>query len=263
MPDLSAAEAATLLDLDNATGQEALRRTLIELTWRGLISLEQKRREGLFGFGTTTQVSCNQKPEELDGMADHTREIYRITQEVCSAGERPLDDLMSTLRAHFGANLEGYRTHRIIPSLMQRGLIEERGRSIFGLLGPMRYRLTTTGLSERERLLSEVDEARALPGRLAGNPAGSMAAIAGLGITLLLLDDLWPQLGQYGTGDMSGAGSVPAFDDSSLALLSPDAFNEASGAVDSGGYGGSDSGGFGGSFGDAGGGDGGGGGGGE
>jgi uncharacterized protein len=119
----------------------------------------------------------------------------------------------------------------------------------------MRYRLTPTGLSERERLLSEVDEARALPGRLAANPMGSMAMIAGMGITLLLLDDLWPQLGEYGTGDMSGAGSVPAFDDSSLALLSPAAFNDAGGALDSGGYGGLDSGGHGGGFSDGGGGD--------
>ena len=72
--------------------------------------------------------------------------------------------------------------------------------------------------------------------------------IAGLGITLLLLDDLWPELREY--SDFSGVDGVPVFDDSSLALLSSDAFNEAS-ALDSD-FGSSDSGGFGG-FGDGGG----------
>src|SRR5688572_11299031 len=110
MPDLSAAEAATLLDLDNTSGQEALRRTLLELVWRELVSLEQKRQPGLMGaFSTsTTTVSCHQKPEQLADVPDHTREVYRVVQDVCSIGERSMDDLMPALRTYFGHNLEGY-----------------------------------------------------------------------------------------------------------------------------------------------------------
>src|SRR4051794_30530741 len=176
MTELSAAEAATLLGLDNTTGQEALRRTLMELVWRGLVSLEQNRASGPFGaFGTTTTVRCHHKPEQLADVPEHTREVYRVVQDVCSIGERSTNDLMSALRVYFGHNLEGYRTQRIIPSLTEHGLIEERGRLLFGLLGPMRYRLTAAGMSERQRLESQMEEARLLPGVLAGNPAGAAA----------------------------------------------------------------------------------------
>ncbi len=245
MPDLSAAEAATLLDLDNSTGQEALRRTLLELVWRGLVSMEQKRQSaflGVFG-GNVTMVTCHQKPEQLAEVTDHTREVYRVIQDACSIGERSMKDLMSSFHAHFGANLEGYKSQRIIPSLMERGLIEERGRQLFGLLGPMRYRLTDAGLVERQRLESQVEEARLLPDVLARNPAGAVATIAGLGIMLLLMDDLWPELRQYSTGDTSGAGGVSGLDDTGLASLDWDAFSSATEALDSS-FGSGDSGGF-------------------
>ena len=82
-----------------------------------------------------------------------------MIQDACSIGERSMKDLMISFHAHFGANLGGYRSQRIIPSLMERGLIEERGRQLFGLLGPMRYRLTDAGLVERQRLESQIEEA--------------------------------------------------------------------------------------------------------
>ena len=62
-------------DLEISTRQEALRRTLLELVWRGLVSMEQKRQSaflGVFG-GNVTMVTCHQKPEQLAEVTDHTR----------------------------------------------------------------------------------------------------------------------------------------------------------------------------------------------
>src|SRR6185295_7862260 len=97
----------------------------------------------------------------------------------------------------------------------------------------MRYRLTADGLSEQQQLESQIDEARSLPGVLAGNPAGAATSIAGLGIMVLLMDDMWPEFRQYSTADTSGAGSISGVNDSGIAHLNWDAFNDASDALDS------------------------------
>ena len=96
-----------------------------------------------------------------------------------------------------------------------------------------------------------------LPGRAARNPA-AVATIAGLGIMLLLMDDLWPELRQYSTDDTSGAGGVSGLDDTGLASLDWDALSSATEALDSS-FDSGDSGGFSDGGGDGGGGDGGGG----
>ena len=166
-------------------------------------------------------------------------------------------DVVRRAEREFGTGCAGYNRSFIIPSLIERGLIEERR-----ILFLRTCRATPAGQAERWRIEADIDKARQLPKLLKSNPAEAAALALALGGTLLLVDDLRKHSGQLAaamrsanadvgaagtfdglsaSGDFSGSFDLGCFDPGSFDALDAcigafdSGFSDAGGGGDSGG----------------------------
>lgn len=185
MPDttsLSPAEALLLLKPNRTPSTRTLRVTLLSLLVKGILRIEERIEPGFFRNRKVPHLLV--VPAQTPAAPPHVAAVINVVRGAQFAGGR-IRDVVQRAQDEFGTGCGGYNSRLIIPSLVERGLLEAR-RVLF----VRTWRATPAGEAERRRIEADIDRARQLPRLLKSDPAEAAALALALGGTLLLVDDL-------------------------------------------------------------------------
>lgn len=191
---LTAAEALVLQDPQKAQGRAALKLTMMELLARRALSLHQEEKRGLLGRTRTTEYLRLEPNAARFAQYAHVRAVVEVIAEAGKPGTEPtMQQVVAHARKAFGTDLSRYQSGYVIPALGQRGLVEATRRNVLGIFPSTRYQRTAEGDAALHQLQANMDAARRIPPMLdTGNPQEIAALVAGLGASLLLVDELRP-----------------------------------------------------------------------
>ena len=245
---LSPAEALFLLKPNRTPGSRTLRVTLLSLLVKGVLRIEEEVKPGVFRDRKVAHLRI--VAERTPTSPPHVAELIGVVRAAQADGGK-VRDVARLAQGTFGAGCGLYNRTFIVPSLIERGLLEER-RVLF----VRTWHATPAGEAERARIEADIERARQLPALLRSNPAEAAALALALGGTLLLVDDLRAHYRQLadamrssgydggasdgfdgassGTGDSSGGFDFGSFDFGSFDAGAFDALDAGIGSFDSG-----------------------------
>ena len=216
---LTAAEALVLQNPHKAQGRAALKLTMMELLARRVLSLRPEEKRGLLGRTRKTEYLRLDPNAARFAQYPHVRAVVEVIAGAGKPGTEPtMQEVVANARKTFGTDLARYQSAYVIPALEQRGLVEATRHKVLGVFPSTRYQRTTEGDVALQQLESNMDAARRIPPMLDnGNPQEIAALVAGLGASLLLVDELRPHyrrlshtLRPGATNDGGDASFVPA-----------------------------------------------------
>ena len=205
-----------LLDPVFTKANEAIKVTLLSLLARRLVRSEERERPGLFGMKKATFLSTLAPLPPRS--PPHEASLHRLVAQVQSV-DGDMKAFFAAVNKAYWPNLSGFLTKFIMPSLMAKGLLDEKKRKAFGLFTQIRYVPTPAGATERAQIERRVAEARKLPHLLGVDPAQAATLALALGGTLLLVAELRPHYQSLGDamrrhdgggGDSGGGVDVPS-----------------------------------------------------
>lgn len=191
---LSVAEALVLQDPNKEQGRAALKLTMMELLARGILTLRHEESKGRLGRTRKTEyVEIGADAAKRVPHYPHVRVVLDTIRSASMTGSgTTMQRLVVQARKVFGSDLSRFRSHYVMPALVQRGLLEAYEQKVLFVFSKSRYRHTPAGESVLQQLQARLAQARGIPSMLDTNPAEVVALVAGLGSTLLLADELRP-----------------------------------------------------------------------
>jgi len=179
--ELSAPEILVLLE-PSISAQEALKAGFKELIARRHLHLEttppkskweSERVHLLFNSGHHPQNPV------LRGLWGDLRSASRH-----GSG---LNQVLQRLQREYGPSYEAFKQKIVLPSLLQRGVLQKQTHKALGLFPQTRYLPTPDGTALKKQLEQHLSEARRLIPSLADHKAEATALLLSLGPALLLL----------------------------------------------------------------------------
>ena len=189
-PALGPAEAMLLLD-PAANPRDAMKVALTSLLMKGILRVGEVEKPRWFGprkHRTLRQVGSAGEATPSEAAA--------LSALRASRGERPMDEAVAALASEFGGGFVKFRDEHVLRDLARRGLLERYLERYLLLFARVRYRRTSAGRAERDRILGLMERARRLPPFVAENAAEALAVAAGLGTAILLVEELRPHLAE-------------------------------------------------------------------
>jgi len=155
---------------------------------------------------------------------------------------------LQRLQREYGLGYETFKQKIVLPSLLQRGVLQKQTHKALGLFPQTRYQPTPDGADMKTRIEQHLSEARRLIPSLADGKAEAAALLLSLGPALLLLPGLEPHFQQLEAhlrlhGTDGGYAPVFVVPDSEAQESLERAFYQLDAALADGGDGGSDGGG--------------------
>ena len=228
MPDatpLSPAEALFLLRPNLTNGLRTIRVTLLSLLARGILRVEEQEETGLFRTKKVPHVRI--ASERTPTLPPHVTAVVDIVRAAQADGGK-MRDLVKRAEKEFKTGCHLYNYNFLAPALVERGLIEVR-KWWFSHT----YHATPAGEQERQRIKTDIANARGLPKLLKSDPAQAVALALALGGTLLLADDLRKHYKQF-----ADAMHSYGFDGGPIADIDSNSFDasQLGGSVDVGSF---------------------------
>ena len=209
---LSAPEAYVLLSLPRYDVDKALKLGFLALIAQGLVRMESvERRVMLRKLHLIHLLSKPDAPDDLPPIAASLMRVVRAAEPTGS-----MFHVVAQSRREYGRSLNGFVKDYVMPSLVGRGLAEERPARLLGLFPTTRFVRTAAGDVERIRLENAMREAREIPRFLDRDPAQAAALAVALGGAILLVNELQPYYQQLAAAIRPGGsgGDVPVGDGS-------------------------------------------------
>src|SRR5579872_7449420 len=205
--ELSAAEASVLLSLPRYDAAKVLKIGFIGLIAQALLRLETEDRPGFIRTRHIPHLRLAEGvPAELPPISASLVRVVRA-----AAPDGLMKDIVAQSRREFGRTLLGFVRDRVIPSLVGRGLVEQRDKRLLGLIPTHVFLPTAAGESEKIRLENAMREAKTIPHYLDSEPAKVAALLAATGSAILLIDELRPFYDRLSRALSPGdGGSIPA-----------------------------------------------------
>ncbi|MBV9583330.1 MAG: hypothetical protein JO213_00410 [Alphaproteobacteria bacterium] len=200
---LSAAEALVLLSLPRFDGRQAVKIGLMSLQAQGILRAVEVVKTNVFGTArfAAVRVAREIKPE-IPGTVPASLPPGEASLVAVVRAAEPAEGLISAIikegRLAYGdAALMSTRFREfvlrfVLPSLVARGLAEERQTRRFGLIPASGFYRTPAGEAERTRLTAAMQDARAIPDYLDRDPAQAAALAAAAGSAILLVAEVRP-----------------------------------------------------------------------
>ncbi len=208
MQELSAPEILVLLE-PNISAQEALKAGFKELIARGLLHLE------------TTPPKSKWESEQVhllfkSGHHPQNPVLRSLWGDLRSASRHGsgLNQVLQRLQREYGLGYETFKQKIVLPSLLQRGVLQKQTHKALGLFPQTRYLPTPDGTALKKQLEQHMSEARRLIPSLADNKAEATALLLSLGSALLLLPGIeshFQQLRALNRTDGSEGGFAQVF----------------------------------------------------
>jgi hypothetical protein len=171
---LSPAEALVLHRPNRAAAAEAVKVTLLWLSAQGLLRIEEETKK--------VQSTGRESPP----LWPDATSVMGIVCEANSPDERMLEYLAKRVHHAYGHEFTGFLSQFIMPSLVRRGLLEQR-RVL--LLFPKSY-LTRTGTIEKTRIAADIAQACTIPALQSSDPAEAAAVALTVGGSVLPVEEL-------------------------------------------------------------------------
>jgi hypothetical protein len=240
--ELSAPEILVLLE-PNIAAQEALKAGFKELIARRLLHLE------------TTPPKSKWESEQvhlLFNSGNHPQNpvLRSLWGDLRSASRHGsgLNQVLQRLQREYGLGYETFKQKIVLPSLLQRGLLQKQTHKALRLFPQTRYLPTPDGTALKKQLEQHMSEARRLIPSLADGKAEASALLLSLGPALLLLPGLeshFQHLGAHLRTQGAEGGFTPIFvvPDAEEQETLERAFHQFDAALAGAGDGGSDGGG--------------------
>jgi hypothetical protein len=223
MAPLSPAESLFLLKPNRTPARETVKVTLLSLLAQGAVRMEEQATRRFFRTKKTVYVRPTGKRAALPPHAAALLDLVQAAQG--DAGS--MTDFVKRVQKAYGKNLEGFNRDFIVPSLLARGLIEERRVLLFRT-----HKRTPAGDAEESRIASEIARARTIPALIRSNPAEAAAILLAVGGTILLVSELRPyyrqmsevmraQTASTDTSDSGGDSAGPSWDSTGSPATDP------------------------------------------
>jgi hypothetical protein len=187
---LSAPEFLVLLN-PYIEAQEALKIGLKELIARGILRIEQKPSKSRF---QPAQVQLLLEPgSHLLNPVLHR--LWGDLHSACRHGSL-INQVLQRLQKEYGPDYGLFKHKVILPSLLQRGLLQKQTHKALGIFPQTRYQPTPDGADMKTRLEHHMDEARRLLPSLSADSAQVVPLLLSLGSAALLLPGIASQFQQ-------------------------------------------------------------------
>ncbi len=211
--NLTAAEILVLLNPNKTQGREAFKLSLMELLARGVIDLRKEEIKGFWGR-TQTIDHIRITPGALgqSSVKPHLHLILGLLSRDPSGPGLTMKNLIQAAGVKFGNDFGGFQKDRLLPELVEQGLLEARQEKALWVFPVTRYRLTQKGEAIKQQLEDQIERARSIPDMIGTNPAQTAALILGLGSAILLVDEAkshYAQLSRIMREQQSG-GNAPS-----------------------------------------------------
>lgn len=232
--ELCPAEVLGLMHLGQDRSVDAIKITIISFIVQGLMKIEENIQKGFANIKRRSVLLklTENTPAAISGPDGA---VLETLAPIGTTGEA-MPKVVSRLKKQFGSTLSSFNSQHIVPSLMNRGLIEARREKLMWIIPVTRYRTTSSGEIERNRLLGLVQKAKEILKYLDNDPAQAAALVSTLGVSILAVEEIRPYIAQLsslmrayqGVDDFSDStdfGSVFSlenFDYSALDTLSAD-----------------------------------------
>ena len=200
--ELSAPESYVLLHGPRADSVEAFKKGLLELAARGVLAITTydlsrffwfPRRETAIRSGPNDFTTVNVGPP-----LRRIHDVYRHAEAHARWGGAHIQDLGRSARM-IEMPLMAYSRQVVIPSLVERGLLQPGEHRVLGLFPRATYVETPSGLvarAELERLMRMAE--RDLADAVTKGPKQALALVGTLGAAVFLMDPLFPELARLG-----------------------------------------------------------------
>jgi hypothetical protein len=191
--DLTPGEALVLLEPNRTQGREAVKVSLMWLLAKKFLTATLERKPGLFGrFSATQRLLPNPRPQAR--LPFHLVELMQVVR-----GASYMDDFVRAARKRFGSDLNGFQEDCLLPSLLERRLVEHRIEPLLWVFKRGRYYRTCAGEALRTQIEGMFTDARQIPHYLDRNPAQAAAMAATLGGLIFLMPELKPHFDEIAT----------------------------------------------------------------
>jgi hypothetical protein len=186
--ELSAPEAFVLLSLPRYDAAKVLKTGFIGLLAQGVLRLETEDRPGLIRTRHIPHLKVAENaPQTLPPIAASLVQVVRN-----AAPDGLMKAIVAQSRREFRRTLLGFAQNRVIPSLVGRGLAEERAKKLLGFIPTRVFARTAAGETEKIRLENAMRNAKTIPQYLDSDPAKVAALVLAAGSAILLVDELRP-----------------------------------------------------------------------
>lgn len=183
--DLTPGEALVLLHPNKSQGQEAIKVSLMWLLAKRHLTTRFEDRPGFWGQFLAKRAYLHTADNPPADLPNDLKAVLRLATR---AGT--MDEFITVARAEYGTELSGFLKDVVIPSLMQRGLIEVRTGTLLFFIPRTRYFRTPMGEAMRQKIDNLMTEAREIPDFLDKSPAQAAAVVASLGALVLIMPEL-------------------------------------------------------------------------
>jgi|GEM_PF-2126209 uncharacterized membrane protein YgcG len=187
---LSVAELVVLRDPNVDQAKEALKLTLIDLMARRVLLQHQEEKRGFFRTQKILRFQLAPDAQERVHQSSPARAVLQVLYNANAAQGCDMKDIVEAARRKFGNSLSSFQTKYIVPSLIERGLIERYQAKMLWIFSTIRLRHTAAGEIALQQLNAQLEEARNIPTMLTQNPAHAAALVLSLGGGILLLEEL-------------------------------------------------------------------------
>lgn len=188
---LAPAEALVLLDPNGHHGRAAVKVTLMHLMMRRLITVEQHEQKVIGSWTHKTQRISLSRAASLNAIAEYERAILEALENAPQKkGYTTMSEMVLHLQKRFSVGFEKIQRVYIIPSLVERGLLEAHYDKVLGVFPRTRYHTTERGAAIVLVVQEQMTAARSIPDYLDNDPAQAAALALAAGSALLLVEEM-------------------------------------------------------------------------